>query len=209
MKRRAALWVVSMILSTAAASADAEDQETTRRLSICGPRSVQRVLEHLGQQEDLASLVTEMQGGVVDELSSLHDIQEALSKRGIYSLPLKLGFWGSRIGGSRSFCITQRDTSSSSMKRKEVLRRFATAFYANPVGVYSQRHASPKRRCVVDLPLRSTSTKFRSFGGRASQQALGCVMLGGVALLLRHRSVRMFKTVLFRSGESPHEIVQK
>ena len=77
MKRRAALWVVSMILSTAAASADAEDQETTRRLSICGPRSVQRVLEHFGQQEDLASLVTEMQGGVVDELSSLHDIEEA------------------------------------------------------------------------------------------------------------------------------------
>lgn len=77
-----------------AVNAVAEDLATTRRLSICGPRCVQRVLEQYGVREDLAALVKEMQGGVVERLCSMHDIESALSKRGIHSMPLKLGWLG-------------------------------------------------------------------------------------------------------------------
>ncbi|MDX1970315.1 MAG: cysteine peptidase family C39 domain-containing protein, partial [Planctomycetaceae bacterium] len=81
-------------LALAPTLALADDLDAVRRMSICGPRCVQRVLEFYGQKEDLATLVREMQGGVVNEFSSFHGIEEALSRRGVHALPVQYGVLG-------------------------------------------------------------------------------------------------------------------
>jgi hypothetical protein len=63
----------------------------TQRTAVCGPRCTQQILEHYGHRVELIDLVSEMQDGRVDGYCSLADIQNALAKRGVESLPVRLG----------------------------------------------------------------------------------------------------------------------
>jgi|HubBroStandDraft_2_1064218.scaffolds.fasta_scaffold101842_2 hypothetical protein len=68
------------------------EPKDSRPLTVCGPRCTQQILQHYGQEVDLVDLINEMQHGLTSETSTLSDIQSALRRRGVQSLPLKLGF---------------------------------------------------------------------------------------------------------------------
>lgn len=57
---------------------------------VCGPRCVQRVLQHYGRQVELIDLVRELQGNAVDHAAHLGDMQDALQRRGVYAVGVKL-----------------------------------------------------------------------------------------------------------------------
>lgn len=70
----------------------AEDMHgNTEHILICGPRCVQSILDHYGQEVDLISLAKEMQGDIVETGCSLQDIEEALKRRGINCQALRAG----------------------------------------------------------------------------------------------------------------------
>lgn len=50
---------------------------------VCGPRCVQRVLQHYGQQAELIDLVRELQGAAIDRPANLADMKRAIQRRGI------------------------------------------------------------------------------------------------------------------------------
>jgi hypothetical protein len=65
--------------------------QNAREVSVCGPRCVKWILEHYGHDADLIELISEMQDGVVEQASSVEDIQAALAKRGVHSKSMKTG----------------------------------------------------------------------------------------------------------------------
>jgi hypothetical protein len=83
--------VVFFVLAVQQISHADNKRSDSEQDSVCGPRCVQYVLEWYGspQAPSLLNLVEEMQWPSVERGSSLHDIQTALTKRGVYSMPVR------------------------------------------------------------------------------------------------------------------------
>jgi Peptidase C39 family len=80
----------------------AESNKEAKYPQVCGPRCVLAVLEDYGHQEDLLSLVSEMQNGRPEDGCSMHDIEVALQKRNVHccltkSGPLDFPSWPSPV----------------------------------------------------------------------------------------------------------------
>jgi ABC-type bacteriocin/lantibiotic exporter with double-glycine peptidase domain len=57
---------------------------------ICGPRCVKRILEYYGQTVELIDLVRELQGVAIDRPANLADMKQALERRGLHSLGVRI-----------------------------------------------------------------------------------------------------------------------
>lgn len=57
---------------------------------VCGPRCVQRVLQHYGQKVELIDLVIELQGAAIDRPANLADMKSALERRGVYAMGVRV-----------------------------------------------------------------------------------------------------------------------
>lgn len=78
------------LLATLACLAQAPAIAREANEFICGPRCVQRVLEHYGQDVELTDLVRELQGATVDRPASLAEMTRVLESRHVYAAGVRL-----------------------------------------------------------------------------------------------------------------------
>ncbi len=64
--------------------------EENRPDVVCGPRCVQYILKHYGQQVELHDLIQELQWPNLEAGSNLADLQKSLNKRGIHTAAIQL-----------------------------------------------------------------------------------------------------------------------
>ena len=71
-------------------AADLKSKRDSQLQSVCGPRCVRCVLRYFDRDADLFDLIREMQGGDVDQPSSLEAVSTALENRDIRTFAMRL-----------------------------------------------------------------------------------------------------------------------